>query len=384
MTFYIEFKNALIGKVDPLTVGSFSFMSGLFNVYAGAKLLLKDFAREHNNDIRTGMDVDIHFVDDTSTANISGIRISSGKEYVVNMAVLSYNKVPGPSTTDYIDITLVSKSYFYNELLTASHNGTVSQIVEKIFNKRFSKMYNSLDCQDSGEKDRIRYQLGERSMDFLDRISKYAYIDNKPVYLYSDAKGNFNFKGVSNFEKVTPKYLITPFLAQQNHEKSTNDLTTIPLVAVECTFNGASKDSISEYTSQFCTSMFVSPGEYNGGIVYNNNEDGNAQSEVLTPTKKEFYGWNLTPEDALGISVRKSFERLANTYTMNATFDSFLVDELPIGGVSYVLLPYTPTSQSSNGSEVNAGEGKYMVTQVKYVYENEMLKTYAKFVQIGY
>ena len=51
--------------------------------------------------------------------------------------------------------------------------------------------------------------------------------------------------------------------------------------------------------------MFVSPGEYNGGIVYNNNEDGNAQSEVLTPTKKEFYGWNLTPEDALGISVRK-------------------------------------------------------------------------------
>lgn len=374
MTFYIEFKNALIGRVDPITIGSFSFLSSLFNVYAGAKLLLKDFAREHNNDIKTGMDVDIHFVEENSTK----------KGYVVNMSVLSFTKVPGPSTTNYIDITLVSRAYFYNDTFTTAYSGTVSQIADEIYSSKFSKYYNSFDLHESKERPRIRYQLGEKYIDFIDRISKYGYVDNKPMYLYSDTIGNLNLKSISNMESSYAKYMVTPLIFHQENQKVEVGELAIPLIAMEYSFNGANRNSISEYSSIFNTSLFISPSSYSSTIIFRDTEDGNAQTEVLSPSKVEYYGWNLTPDDAMGISIRKNYERTADTYTFSAVFDSFLIEEMKIGSVVYVILPFDPSARSANGTPVNAGEGKYMVSQVKLVYEKNLLRTYANMIQVSY
>lgn len=373
MTFYVKFDNASIGIVDPLKIGSFSFMASIFNVYAGAKILLKDFAREHNNDVKTGMNVDVHFVDEEKS-----------QDYVVPMAVLSYKKVPGPSTTDYIDVTLVSRAYFHNELVTSAHSGTVSQITYSIFKDRLSKEFNSLVLEDTQDTDRIRYQLGERDVDFLDRITKYGYIDNKPVYLFSDPLGNLNLKGISSMEDSTPKFTITPLTFLQGGQKASSSNTAPTLIPLEMFFNGGSKGSVSECSSVFNNVMFVSPSGYTSSVNSKDSEEGNAQSEVASPKKVEFYGWNLSPEDSLGISVRRNFERNADVYTFEAVFDSFLINQLPLGSVSYVILPFEPTARSSNGSEVNAGEGKYLVSQVKFVYEDSLLRTSVKMIQVGF
>ncbi len=374
MEFYIEFEAASIGKIDPLKIGSFSFISGMFNVYAGARLLLKDFAKEHNNNIRTGMKVYIHFTDS-----------EKDRHYTVEMSVLSFRKVSGPSTTDYIDVVLTSSSYFSNKISTAAHSGTVSQIMSSIYsNTDIGKGYSSFNMDTSSDIERVRYQLSERNMDFMDRISKYGYVNGRPMYLFSDAMGNLNFRSVDNMEKSGPGYVVESFLFQQSGGKSEESSLSRVLTPKSIDIGGANKDSISKYTSIFDTSLFVSSGKYSSSIVSNGNENGNASSEEVSPEKVEFYGWNTSPEDSLGMAARKNYERMVSTYTVDLVFDSFLIEEMNIGNVMYVILPYNPTARSSNGSSVNAGEGKYMVTKVSLIYESGMLNTHAHLVQIGY
>ena len=92
----------------------------------------------------------------------------------------------------------------------------------------------------------------------------------------------------------------------------------------------------------------------------------------------------MTPDDSFALACRKGFIDTYMSYTISISVNDFLLDTLAIGNVIYLILPHNPTELSSSGEMVNGGEGKYMVTRVRYNFHDGMFKTIADLVQVGF
>jgi len=373
MVFYLEFENSSIGKLSEVQIDSFSYVCNIFKLYAGAKIVIKDFAKKTNNLIKSGMPVNVVFTDNDK------------KSYVNRMRILSFTKVPEPQTnfTDYLEITLVSAMYFDNIISSSAHKGTVSNIIEEIISKNFSNSVKEYKITQTDDLIRRRYQLEERSQDFMQRICKYGIKNKLPVYLFFDSKGILNLASVDDMIKSEPKYVANTVLADQTFQIPADNESLSKITFFDFQLLNSGKNANTIINSIFTTDNFRHSTAIVGSLTYSSAEYNNSQASEESPTKTVFYNWNLAPSDAYSIAARKSFEDTIYTYSLSASFNGFMVDELMLGSVIYIILPFTPTETSSKGAKINLGEGKYMVTQLSYLYENNMLTTNATFVQVA-
>lgn len=370
MTFKIRLGHPDIGDLSMAQIDSFSYMASIFRLYAGAKFILKDMTKTVNNMLKTGMEATVTFQ-------------SEEKTYVNEMRILSFNKGSDDYVGDRIEIILISAIYFENEIKTMTHAGPVSQILSNVFTNILKNSAPKIDFVTTEDRARRRYQLGERSQDFAKRITKYAIKGNLPVYLYSAPDGVVHLKGVYDMMTSVPKVVLSSISASKLIKMPNNDSSMSELIYFGHSFSSNTKYTSSLITNVFCTKNFKFPTQLADTSVYTGSDYDNPQAEIGSPPKTKFYNWNLTPDDAMAIAVREAFEETANAYTMSSTFRGLIVDELQLGSTVMSILPYEPTATGTNGSKVNLGEGKYLITQINYIYENKILRTEAHMCQIA-
>lgn len=371
MVFKIIFEDATIGTIPEINIDSFVFLSSMFNTYNGAKLVLKNISREYFNKIKTGMKVSVVFYD-----------TESNLEYTNDMGVLSFNKISGNLLIDIVEVSLISSLFFESEVVTSTHEGSVGTIIQNILQSKFPKYKSDITITD--DNPRYRYQLEETYPQYFKRIMKYATVDNNTAYLYHDTTGTLCLKGISPLSKITPIYVASPNMTSFAGYKIVESESLIPLYAMD--YKVYSSDSVyySKVTSKFSPYTFSSDEDIPKELSIDTPVIQNPQIAKEFPNKTDFYNWDILPKDALASAYRKVFEEVNQTFKVSMSFNSIIVDELQIGSMLYVIFPYAPTEYSAGDSLVNSGEGKYMVTKVKYVYTNRVLSTEIEMIQIAY
>lgn len=370
MNFKIEFGEQSIGSLSRAQIDSFSFTASIFNLYAGAKLTLKDVTKTINNQLKTGMRCQVIFYD-------------NNKSYTNEMRVLSYSKVNSSNAVDYVDLILVSAMFFDDVTNTMTYTGSVSQILTKVFDNLFVDSVPKKSFVSTEDRTRRRYQLSEKTQDFVKRILKYGIRGNLPVYLYNAPDGTLYLKGVYDMISENPKIVASSISASQIIQQPEGASTLSELIFWSHTFGANTKQSSSLVNNIICTENFAFSTQLANEIECYSVEKNNAQAEVETPIKTKFFNWNYTPDDAQSIAVKEAFEETVGTYYLSATFQDFIIDELTLGSTLLVILPFQPTASNNTGASVNLGEGKYLVTQLTYIYEEHQSRTIASMLQIA-
>ena len=375
MRFRIYFEETGDGGIPEANIQSFNFISNLFKMYAGANLIIKDIKANIVNKIKTGAGVIVEFYD----LNNTEIKYSN------KMRILSFKKFMGDGVIDKIEVNLISSLFFEKEVTTQAHEGNVSQIIFNIFKDNLSNPDYVIDIDSTSDKSRYRYQIAETYPNFLKKLCKYAYKDNGTVFLYHDPRGVLKLKGVSSFLNSEPSYVASTLNMDQWGVKVDGSGMLLNLPIMDYTIDTVDSVSTSSVTSRFSTNLFKSPDSYIGEATFNGVcSSKNAQVKKVYPHKQDFYNWDITPEDAFALACRKGFEDTYMSYTLTITVNDFQLDTLALGNVLYVILPYNPTELGSSGEMVNGGEGKYMVTRVRYNFYDGMLRTIADLVQVGF
>lgn len=373
MVFYLEFTNSSIGRLSQAQIDSFSFACSIFKLYSIAQVVIKDFTKEINNMIKSGMPVDVVFTD------------NDNKTYVSKMSVLSFKKVPSPQTSfvDYTEVTLVPAMYFDGKMSSSAHKGTVHDILEEILSKQFQDSVTNKDIVQTEDLIRRRYQLGERPQEFMERITKYGVKGKMPVYMYFDSKGTLNLGSIADMVSSQPKYIANSVLADQLYQIPGDGETLNKLNFYNFQMSNLGKGACSQIDSIFTVEGFRTTTDIVDSLTYTSPEYNNSQAQKTSPPKTKYFDWNLAPNDAFAIAAREAFEETAYTYSLSASFSGFAIDELPLGSVLYVILPYEPTALGNNDSKINLGEGLYMVTQLKFTFESNVMSTSATMIQVA-
>lgn len=375
MRFRIYFDEIGDGGIPEANIQSFNFVSNMFKMYAGANIVIKDIKAGLINKIKTGLGVTVEFYD---TSDVE-------KVYSNKMAVLSFKKFMGNGIIDLIEINLISSLFFEKEVVTQAHEGSVSQIILNIFKDSLTSPEYKLDIDSTSDKSRYRYQIAETYPAFIKRLFKYAYKDNGAVFLYHDSRGELKLKGVKSFIEAEPSYVASTLSNSQWGVKIDGSNRLLNLVINDYTIDTTDSVSTSSITSKFSTELFKSQDYFIEEATFNGVCSlDNAQTKRIYPKRQDFYNWDITPEDAFALACRKGFEDTYMSYTVSITTNDFLLDSLAIGSVIYLILPYNPTELSSSGEMVNGGEGKYMVTRVRYNFHDGMFRTTADLVQVGF
>lgn len=361
MSFSIEFQEPSIGLLSPPQIDSFSFVSSIYKMYAGAKFIVKDFSRALNNKLKTGMKVTVSFFDTEEKFEVKN-----------NMSVLSFSKTGSSNIIDFIQITLVSSMYFEDTMNSIAREGNVGQLINNILTTEFKDSVPNVSIISTDDRVRRRYQLSEKSQDFLKRILKYGIKDNMPVYLYSAPDGTMYLKGIYDMITEQPLVALAPLQSDEVMASPEASDTLKERVVTSYGLESSGKNAISEMVSIFCTQNFKFSTNLDSYVDSTSIEKGNSQSFIDSPKKTKFFNWNYTPDDAKAIAVKEFFEETINTYTLVANLIGFPLKDIMIGSTVYFILPFDPTATSSTGAKINLGEGKYLITQVTLIYENKM------------
>lgn len=372
MNFYIQFENASIDKVELPNIISFSFTSSLFKFYSGAKLTLNDPTFQFNNELKVGMKVNIVFYDENTT-------------YINKMQVFSIEKLPSAiqNYTTQFNLILVPQLYFENSVLTSSYYGNTSQIIEEILKTQYSNVITDYDITQTVDYARRRYQIAERSQDFMQRIMKYGIKDSLPVYAYFSPQGKFNLHGVSDMMGNDTQTMIYAQSAVEMGEVPANSENYRRIIYTDCVMNTTGKKSYSEIKSVYTTDHFSSASDIPTSLLFKSIAYKNTQSLIDYPTKEVIYNWNVAPSDAFAISAKTSFEDTVNIFNIEVSFNGLHLDELAIGKTVYLILPNNPSSSTETGNKINLGEGKYMVTKVLYSYKDNFFTTTCNMIQVA-
>ena len=91
-------------EFSPKEIHSFVFTTDIFSLYSVCEITIKDIASQTINVVKTGMDVDVIFLNE------------NGQTYKNLMKVCTYTKVPGKqnSLTDYLKLVLLPSFFWYN------------------------------------------------------------------------------------------------------------------------------------------------------------------------------------------------------------------------------------------------------------------------------
>ena len=369
----IEFENSPIRDLPLESIDKVSFICSIFKVYSLARIRFRDTAKRYFNNIKGGIPVNFIFE-------------SGSNRYVNKMMVLSFEKEssPGGDATDIIEMTLISSIYFDKTQNTASYDGSVGIIIETIMSEFFKNTVTKYEGTSTDDFPRRRYQTSERTLDFMKRILKYGIQGKKPVYLFTDAKGVLKLRGISEMSNSSPKCTARSVLSEKLGSVGTHNTSDKNIVMYDfhSIFNG--KKACSKINSVFSVRNFRFSEGTESSYTYIGPELRNNQIETGVPPKTRFYGWNLAPMDAYAIAARDSFEDTYDTCSFLATFMGFDVDNLELGGTLDIELPYNPgTTRDSSGDEANLGEGRYLITELRFEGDGNSLQTIATLVQVA-
>ena len=372
MNFSIELvkESRIISSVE---IHSFEFTTDIFSLYSICNLTIKDIASQTFNIIKTGMDVNVLFTDENDNT------------YKNKMKVVFYTKVPGKqnSLTDYLKLILYPSFFFLSSTATRAYQGSVYNIISEIYNKYFTK-YFTKDFSETSDVSRVRYQIAENSQDFMFKILKYGIIDNLPVYLYMDSRNCLNLKGIAEFIKREPLHILEPSLVELTNNEPANDRDTNKIGLLDYKFVGDITNTSSKIITKFTTAAFVSSRSLLDKVTLRSTENGNAQSDSLSSEITNFKLWNLTPDDALTISIKENFENCARNYCVVCLCRGILIEGFQPGDTLKILLPAEPVINSSTGQVGNLGEGVYLIQKTQYIWEGNLLYTRLTLLQTKY
>lgn len=370
MDFAIVFDDQYLGTLSKTEVDYFAFYCSILKVNATCKFILKSIDKENLNKIKVGTPFTVKFYDN----NVS---------YENKMKILTFSKVEGEGITDYVKIIAVSPLFFNNSESTIAYSGSVSQIINTLL-KTDLKDITNYNIETTEDRNRIRYRVAEEPQEFITRIMKYGNINGNPIYMYHDAQGCFNLKGISSLKSTPPAYISVSSLTEKGDVKIEISDSIQQLTMMNYTFNINNGKQVSNITSIFNTELFKCPNDVDYYSSTKGLQEGNASVESVYPSRTDFYDWYVCPDDAKSISLKRNFEDLGMFQLLSATYTGFMIKELDLGKIHYVILPYNPTEKSSNGSDVNSSEGTYMVMDTTFIFENGVAKTQATMTQVGY
>lgn len=364
-----------IGEIPLTFIENFSFKINMNSLLSSCHITYIDFGKQFFNYIKTGMGVNIVFSDKENNVT-----------YVNRMAILDFNKVPGGSImSEKLEIDLIPSIYFEDSVATSCYKGTVKEIVNNIIESKFDKYSNSKYLINTNDPTRIRYQIGERYLSFIERILKFGNINNLPVYCYTDARGILNLRGISEFIDSTPKYVLAndEVLLGNKIPDSKKTLNVIRVLDYRINTDISKSSSITE--ARIATELYV-PYEIKTEkqVTLTNNEIGNEQVSNTTPPSVVYTPWYRSPSDAKAIITKDIFENNIYSYTLVGVSEGLLFDGFQIGDKVSVVLPYEPIKKSSSNGDCNLGEGNYIVKGVEYTFKENMGYTKYLLVLIDY
>lgn len=347
----------------------FDYTVNLFNLYSYCKITATEIAKDAFNIIKLGTPITVNFITDTTT-------------YQNNMRVYRFNKIPTQEgLVDTLEVELISSWYFVTGMQDVAYDGTVGSIINKIATEKFAKEV-SIDIASTEEAPSRRYQTGEEIHDFIGRILKYGLKGQFPVYLYTDAKGNLVLKGINDFLNKSAYYTALPDDSLSNYLD--NNTTTKKIRLNKYRFSTDITNAHSYYRTQFTTEHFIaSVSNVVNDFTLSNPEIRNPQSQCYSAPKNTIRGWEYTPEDALAISAKESFEASVNIFYISAVVNDFVFDGFEVGNLVNVILPYERILNPYTGKEQNLGEGNYLITESHYIYEDGVLKTKVHMNQVS-
>lgn len=370
MKVYVEFEDSSIGVLSYKAISKLSFICSIFKIFAMGHLVINDFAKRAFNLIKSGMPVNIVFVDE------------KGKEYINRMKILSFTKIPSMSFKDTLDLTLISSIYFDDSFGTNVYEGSVGSIIDVIMSKFFKRSVDNYKGIITDDPPRRRYQVSEKTLDFMKRILKYGIKDNFPVYLFHDARGNLNLRGFREMAKTTPEYTISMVGYTLPEQTKSSNESEIPFTMYDFVSAFDGRKACSEITTKFSAANFRFQNKVQSSYTFKSVESQSNQVFDKTPKKVKFSGWNLTPTDALSIAAKESFEETYNTCVFKATFRGLDVDNLELGKTFNINLPFDNSAKNSLGQNSNLGEGRYLVTDLEFVLNESSVQTVASMIQV--
>lgn len=378
----ITLPNSSVRSLPFSVIESMELRFSIFNLFASGSITVNDATKAYSNNIKIGDRVNIALIYENDG-------IHESEEYVLPFSVLSIVKSGADAIADTLTINLVSSIYFATQTTTLCHKGSISDIIKNIMTTTsylggtLTPKEPVVDITDTDDAPRYRYQTGETYPNFIGRIMKYAIKGDEPVYAYFDSRGTFCVKGISDFKSVEPQLVIaSPTVALKGTNVNKN------MRRMEY-YNGVfhmSDSFVSKVESIFCDDLFKSNSDRITSILTTDisGEDNSAKNPSVRtnlPGRVNYYGWHRTPEDTRSIASRNNFEALGLNYKFSATFEGWNNRDISLGNILYLLLPQTPTETNSSGTEVNAGEGKYMVTDVAFGYSDSLFTTDVTMVQ---
>ena len=347
MNFSVTINN---NKVITELVSSISITGDITSLFLEGKIVINDISSLLYNDIKTGMNVVIKIFDNKES-------------FELNTKVIKFNKIPGKKNLlrNVIEIYVISEWFFNSDPLTTCHTNNVSGIIDNIIKYKYKDFFKSFNIEVSEDTSRVRYQLYESTLSFMNRILKYGRINNLPVYLYPTLKGSLVFNGIYNMMSTSPKYaLVAPECDQINDLNGiNNNYSIIYMNAYRMVSNVL--DTNSKVTSLISNDLYVpSSIKMYRKVSLNSMEVNNSQSADATSPKVIIAPWHQTPEDSYSIAIKNNFEANLQSYTAVAIVKSILINELDIGSLVRIKLPNMTTDSRTN-SRSSLGEGNYII-----------------------
>ena len=373
MRVRIEFEDSRIGVLSYNNLSSMTFICSIFKVFSMAHLVVTDFAKASFNMIKSGMPVNIVFVDD------------NGKEYINRMRVLSFSKAPDSraSFRDPVDMTLISSMYFDTSSGTFVHEGSIGTIFDNIMSRFFKGSVESYKGTVTNDLPARRYQTSERTLDFMKRILKYGMKDDFPVYLFHDDRGVLRLRGIKEMSMESPKFTAVPHMGAMPPETKSSSVTepTVTMWDFVSQFDG--RTACSEIETKLTSANFRFQKMVQSKYNFKSVENTTNQVQSKVPKKTRFMGWNLTPTDASAIAAKESFEDTCKTCSFKALFKGLDVENLNLGDTVNVKLPYDKSSTNSLGQASNLSEGRYLITDLEFTLNESVVQTMATMIQVA-
>lgn len=363
--FSINFENSAIGELESTYIKSFSLVEDIYKLYAGAKLIIKDVLYSFRNQLSLGQDVTVTLKEE-------------GKSYISYMKILSIEPITeNGEFVNELALTLISNWYFTAiENTSCAYTGNIGTIISQIWSEHFSKdtLHLKSSIYTTQDPSRIRYQIGERTQDFLKRIYKFGLVDNLPVYLYTDCNSTLNLKGLASFTTGTAKCTLVPD-ATYKQEISANGEGSFEWGASYLKMNSYStsiafQTTSAQETSYFSTKNFITSSELMEKSVMHNSEGANKKISNCSPSKEKNWNWNYLPQDALALSINEYFDKNLEAFSMSGALVGFNLSKISLGGKVKVLLPsesscITDTLTSSSNPE-------YIITHIERIFSNNL------------
>ena len=362
MTYFkILLPNTTPSFIPLIYAESFIFTEDINKLYSGAKLVLKELGSEMFEVLKTGQSVDIVLYGQNDV------------EYTNHMKVMQVNRVPVPNSAliSNVEVTLISSWYFEPLIETKVYRGNVGNIISEIYERKFKNIELNSSFSSTSEPVRIRYQIAEKTQNFMKRLIPYGSISNYPLYLYTDSRNTLNLKGLNDFINSYVKYAyVSDYVStiQANVANATNTYNTIRMKGYR--LNSSSQLSSSKQTTYFTTDNFVCSSDKATSSKLANAETSNSLSKVTTPPTIKYTNWAMTPQDALNATTKQFYDENLDIYTLSCTLYGFAVDEAKLGGLIKVVLP-----KSENQSEEANGSAGYVIQHVDYVWQGDQAVT---------